>query len=246
MLVAEGISQGYGRKTVLDGVSIELRTGTTALLGPNGAGKSTLLRTLATVQPHRSGRLVIDGRDIRSEGLARKARRALGYLPQDFGYDPAMRVVDFVHYGAWTRGVPRERRIEDARDALDYVGLADRACEKMGRLSGGMRQRAGIAWAIVGRPPVVLLDEPTVGLDPEQRLHFRDLLRGLSDTAVLLSTHLTDDVDAVCERVGVMSAGSIVFTGTTAELNALDDGGRGNSSIERAYMALLTTGGRVA
>ena len=181
LLLAEHISQGYGSRTILDDISIELTAGTTALLGPNGAGKTTLLRTLATVQPLRGGHLVISGHDVNSEKDARAARRSLGYLPQNFGYDPAMSVFDFVLYGAWARGVTRKNRVEDTREALDYVGLADRAQDKMKRLSGGMRQRAGIAWSIVGRPAIALLDEPTVGLDPEQRIYFRELLRGLTE-----------------------------------------------------------------
>ncbi|PFG32392.1 ABC-2 type transport system ATP-binding protein [Sanguibacter antarcticus] len=245
-MIAEHVSQGYGHTSVLADVSIRLEAGTIALLGPNGAGKTTLLRTLATVQPLRGGRLEICGQDVHSERLARAARRSLGYLPQGFGYDPAMSVFDFVFYGAWVRGVPRAERTEDTNEALSYVGLADRAREKMGRLSGGMRQRAGIAWAIVGRPAIALLDEPTVGLDPEQRIDFRNLLRGLTGTAVLLSTHLTDDVDAVCDRVIVMDKGSIIFTGTTKELKTKDDGGPGNTSIERGYISLLAQGDRVA
>jgi ABC-2 type transport system ATP-binding protein len=241
MLVAECITQGYGQRTVLQSLDLELRPGVTALLGPNGAGKTTLLQTLATVRPPRSGRLAIAGADISSEKAARSARRHIGYLPQRVGFDPGMRVRDFVVYGAWIRGVPsRDWGGESAR-ALHYTGLENEARRKLGKLSGGMRQRAAIAWAIVGKPDLVLLDEPTVGLDPQQRFRFRELVLGLKGASVLLSTHLTDDVDAICDRVIVINRGTIIFQGATAQLKELDDPGMlGNTPIERAYMKLLT------
>ncbi|WP_080640886.1 ABC transporter ATP-binding protein [Salinispora oceanensis] len=245
MISAEKLSQGYGRRTVFSGLDIELRPGITALLGPNGAGKTTLLRTLATIQPPREGRLKVNGREVTSEAEARAARRGIGFLPQRFGFEPGMRVRDFVQYGAWLRGLPRAEWSEATEAAVEYVDLAGEAATKLGRLSGGMRQRAAIAWAIVGRPPVVLLDEPTVGLDPQQRLRFRDLIRGLSETTIVLSTHLIDDVDAACDRVMVINAGQVRFTGTVDNLKLRDDSSMsGHSSLERAYMSLLPEGDR--
>ncbi len=240
--MAQGLSQGYGRRVVFEDISIELEPGTTALLGPNGAGKSTLMRTLATVQPHRDGKLVIAGQAVGSEKEARMARRSIGYLPQNFGCDPLMSVQDFVLYGAWMRGLTGDDQILETREAIARVGLADRSRDRIKNLSGGMRQRLGIAWAIVGRPPVVLLDEPTVGLDPEQRIHFRAILGELDGVSVLLSTHLTDDVDAACDRVFVMDQGRIVFSGLKTEMKAMDAGGPGVTSMERAYMNLLALG----
>jgi len=212
----------------------------TALLGPNGAGKTTLLRTLATVQPHRTGELVIGGQLVASEAQARRARRQVGYLPQRFGFDPRMRVSDFVCYGGWLRGLPQREWRGATTAALTHVGLADRAGQTMGSLSGGMRQRAAIAWAIVGQPKLVLLDEPTVGLDPQQRLRFREIVTSLTGATVLLSTHLIDDVDAVCDRVIVMNAGRVLFEGPTDELKALEQASMpGHTPLERAYMSLL-------
>lgn len=239
MLSATQLAQGYGVRTVFRGLDIELHRGITALLGPNGAGKTTLLRTLATVQPPRAGVLRVDGRVVTSEAGARAVRRQIGYLPQQFGFEPGMRVRDFVRYGAWLRALPARDWSDASEAALERVRLEKEADTKMGRLSGGMRQRAAIAWAIVGQPRVVLLDEPTVGLDPQQRLRFRDIIAGLPHVT-MLSTHLIDDVDAVCDRVVVMHRGQIRFTGSVDELRSLDDPTMpGHTPLERAYMGLL-------
>jgi ABC-2 type transport system ATP-binding protein len=240
LLSATQLSQGYGPRSVFHDLDLEVTPGITALLGPNGAGKTTLLRTLATVQPPRGGKLVVDGREVRSEGEARQIRRQIGFLPQRFGYEPAMRVTDFVRYAAWLRGLPSAEWTSAATIAIEQVGLTGEARTRMGRLSGGMRQRAAIAWAVVGHPRIVLLDEPTVGLDPQQRLRFRDIVAALTGTTVLLSTHLIDDVDAVCDRVVVMHGGTIRFAGSTEELKQRDDPAMpGNTPLERAYMSLL-------
>ncbi|MFF3867200.1 ATP-binding cassette domain-containing protein [Micromonospora sp. NPDC001898] len=239
----DALSQGYGTSTVIDSLSVALRPGITALLGPNGAGKTTLLRTLATVMPPRNGRICIDELEISGERSARQVRDRIGYLPQEFGFDPKMTVADFVTYAAWMRGVPAKQWRRSVDEALEMVDLTDRRRAKMGSLSGGMRRRAGIAWAVVGRPRLVLLDEPTVGLDPRQRLQFRKIISGLGEAVVVLSTHLIDDVAAVCDRVIVMHGGSARFDGTVAELEALGrDELPGHSKLERAYMHLLPEG----
>jgi ABC-2 type transport system ATP-binding protein len=239
-LTLTGISQGYGTTRVIDGFDLDLASGIVGLLGPNGAGKTTLLRTMATIMPPKAGTMTLDGVAIEGESAAREARRKIGYLPQNFGYDPGMRVLDFVRYAAWLRGVPARDRNRAAEDALEQVDLTDQRRTRMKRLSGGMRQRAGIAWAIVGRPSLVLLDEPTVGLDPRQRLQFRKIAAGLRDSVVVLSTHLIDDIDAICDRVVVMHSGATRFYGSTAELAELSrDDLPGNSDLERAYMHLL-------
>ena len=242
--VAE-LSQGYGNNIVFRGLNLDLSPGVTALLGPNGAGKTTLLRTLATVQPPRGGRLTIDGQTVTSEAEARVIRRKIGYLPQQPGFEPGMRVKDFVVYAAWLRGLPGSEWADAADAALSHVGLGDQVRKKIGKLSGGMRQRAAIAWAIVGQPRVVLLDEPTVGLDPQQRLRFREIIAGLTNATVLLSTHLIDDVDAICDQVIVMHRGEVRFAGSVDELKSLDDPSMvGHTALERAYMRLLPEGDR--
>ncbi|WP_432988429.1 ABC transporter ATP-binding protein [Dactylosporangium sp. CA-233914] len=240
LLSVRQLDQGYGRHLVIRGLNLDLGPGVAALLGPNGAGKTTLLRTLATIQPPRGGELTIADQRVDSEKAARSVRRQIGYLPQRFGFEPGMRVGDFVRYGAWLRGIPSREWHDAAGEALERVSLQEQEKTRMGRLSGGMRQRAGIAWAIVGRPGIVLLDEPTVGLDPQQRLRFRDIISALRETTVLLSTHLIDDVDAICSRVVVMHAGRIRFAGSTDELKARDDAAMpGHTALERAYMSLL-------
>lgn len=239
-VMLDAVTQGYGSSAVIDGLTVTLQPGITALLGPNGAGKTTLLRTLATVMPPRKGIVRIDGVEVTGERAARRAREGIGYLPQDFGFDPQMTVADFVTYAAWMRGVPSGRWRRSVDQALEMVELTDRRRSKMGRLSGGMRRRAGIAWAVVGHPQLVLLDEPTVGLDPRQRLQFRKIVEELGSSIVLLSTHLIDDVDAVCDRVIVLHSGVAKFDGTVTELKSLGhDGLPGHSTLERAYMHLL-------
>lgn len=240
MLELNRLTQGYGSTTVIDGLDLSLAPGVVGLLGPNGAGKTTLLRTMATIMPPRSGTLVLDGVVIDGEAGARQARQRIGYLPQSFGADPGMTVLDFVRYGAWLRGMPARTWTPAALDALHRVDLMSQAKTKMRKLSGGMRQRAGIAWAILGEPSLVLLDEPTVGLDPRQRLQFRKAIAELRHCVVVLSTHLTDDIEAVCDRVLVLRDGAVVFAGSAAGLAAqARDDLPGSTAMERAYMGLL-------
>ena len=239
-VVLRELSQGYGAFVVIDRLSMTLQPGIIGLLGPNGAGKTTLLRTLATAIPPRSGTIIINGVNVSTERGARQVRDDVGYLPQHFGSDPHMTVTDFVQYAAWMRGVAANQRQRAVDETLGMVDLTGQRRTKMRALSGGMRQRAGIAWAIVGRPRLVLLDEPTVGLDPRQRLQFRKIVTSLSDTIVVLSTHLIDDVEAICDRVVVMHSGAATFDGTVDQLAAIGgDDLPGHSRLERAYMHLL-------
>ncbi|MFC4058670.1 ATP-binding cassette domain-containing protein [Planomonospora corallina] len=238
---AENLVQGYGSRQVISGLSMRVAQGAVGLLGPNGAGKTTLLRTLATVTPPASGTLRILGRELRRDSDVREIRRAIGYLPQDFGYHPGFSVYEFVRYCAWLRSVPDRSAGKATLRALDQVGLAGMRSRKMKELSGGMLRRAGIAQAIVGDVKLVLLDEPTVGLDPEQRLEFRDLIREVSaDAAVVLSTHLVEDVAAACGTLHVIREGAVVFSGTPRQLaEHAVPGGRGDTPLERGYMTVL-------
>ncbi|WP_308371127.1 ATP-binding cassette domain-containing protein [Streptomyces sp. MAR25Y5] len=241
------VTQHYGRNQVLHGVNFELGQGVIGLLGPNGAGKSTLMRTMATVMPPRGGCVEINGTPVTDERIARQARSQIGYLPQEFGYDPGMRVIDFVEYAAWLRGISGSRLQQVTEKALETVDLTEKTGVRMSKLSGGQRRRAGIAWAIVGDPSIIILDEPTVGLDPEQRIHFRSILKTIRNATVVLSTHLTDDVEAVCDRVLVLNAGKITYDGGVPELAARGHAGLpGETALERAYMDLLPRAERSA
>jgi ABC-type multidrug transport system ATPase subunit len=227
-----------GRRMAVNGVDLSLATGVHGLLGPNGAGKTTLIRALATVLRPAGGKL-----DLLGGASLRDVRRRLGYLPQDFGFYRRFTVREFVEYMAWLKEMPKAGIPGAVQRAIERVGLADRADNKLKTLSGGMVRRAGIAQAIVNDPAILLLDEPTAGLDPTQRMQFRQLLRELDDTCVVVSTHLVEDVAAACTDVVLLDAGRVVFQGGTAALAAAGtDADPGDSPMERGYSALLAKG----
>ncbi|MCX4574260.1 ABC transporter ATP-binding protein [Streptomyces sp. NBC_01571] len=239
---ARGLKVRVGRKRMaVDGLDLKLGTGVHGLLGPNGAGKTTLIRALATVLRPAEGTLELLGEPAGGVGRHRALRRRIGYLPQEFGYYRRFTVREFVEYMAWLKEVPKADIPAAVQRAVERVGLADRADDRMRTLSGGMVRRVGIAQAIVNDPAILLLDEPTVGLDPAQRLRFRALLQELgTDTCVVVSTHLVEDVGAACTDVVLFAEGRLVFQGTPDELAAA---GRpehvGDSPLERGYSALL-------
>jgi ABC-2 type transport system ATP-binding protein len=235
------ITRSFGKTKAVDGVSLQVGAGVLGLLGPNGAGKTTLLRVLATVLPPSAGEIQLLGRDPRSTVQRREIRRRLGYLPQNLGYYPAFTVLEFVEYFALLKEVPPGRVHKAVAAAVERVDLGARAKAKLRTLSGGMLRRVGIAQAIVNDPGLLLLDEPTAGLDPEQRVGFRALLRDLGQTAtVVVSTHLVEDVGAACSEVALMDSGHIVFGGTPAELTTRGEGhGVGDAPLERGYSAVL-------
>ncbi|MEV8512176.1 ABC transporter ATP-binding protein [Dactylosporangium sp. NPDC051484] len=238
---ADGLQVKAGTHLAVDGLDLALGTGVHALLGPNGAGKTTLMRALATVVRPAGGTLTVLGAPVHGRAELRRVRRALGYLPQHFGFYPRFTVREFVEYVAWLKEMPRSEVPAAVQRAIDRVGLTAKADTRMKTLSGGMLRRAGIAQAIVNDPELLLLDEPTVGLDPEQRLDFRELLRDLGvDSCVLVSTHLVEDVVAACTDVVLLNEGRLVHRGATASLIA--EGGSsdaGDSPAERGYSALL-------
>jgi ABC-2 type transport system ATP-binding protein len=236
------VSRRFGRSSAVAGVTLESGSGVLGLLGPNGAGKTTLLRMTATVIPPSSGRMRLLGRDPRGYGPRREIRRRLGYLPQNLGYYPGFTVAEYVEYFALLKEMPPGRVPQAVATAIERVDLGSRARAKLRTLSGGMLRRAGIAQAIVNEPELLLLDEPTAGLDPEQRVAFRALLRDLGGQAtVIVSTHLVEDVGAACSEVALMDAGKIVFQGTPEELTARGEGAdaMGDAPLERGYSAVL-------
>jgi ABC-type multidrug transport system ATPase subunit len=238
---AEKLVVRAGRHVAVDGLDLALSTGVHGLLGPNGAGKTTLMRALATVLKPAGGRLSLLGHDVTGHADLRAVRRGLGYLPQHFGFYPRFTVREFVEYMAWLKEMPKTSVAGAVQRAVERVGLADRADSKLKTLSGGMLRRAGIAQAIVNDPQVLLLDEPTVGLDPEQRLDFRELLRDIGvDSCVLVSTHLVEDVAAACTDVVLINEGRLVWQGPAAQLAEQEiAGAAGDSATERGYSSLL-------
>ncbi len=240
-ILARRVSQRFGRTTVLKELDLEVGTGVFGLLGPNGAGKTTLLRTLATAIEPSSGNLKLLGYDPSDPGEKRALRRRLGYLPQALGYYPSFTVFEFVEYFALLKEMPKgEVRTAVAR-AVERVGLGDRARAKLKTLSGGMLRRVGVAQAIVNDPEILLLDEPTAGLDPQQRVGFRALIREIGERGtVVVSTHLVEDIGAACTEVALMDRGAIVFRGTPGDLEERGEGvGVGDSPLERGYTSVL-------
>jgi ABC-type multidrug transport system ATPase subunit len=236
---AEGLKVRAGRrKMAVDGLDLTLGKGVHGLLGPNGAGKTTLIRALATVLRPAEGRLTLLGTP---PGGQRALRRRIGYLPQNFGYYKRFTVREFVEYMAWLKEMSKEDIPGAVQRAVERVGLADRADDRMKTLSGGMVRRVGIAQAIVNDPDILLLDEPTAGLDPAQRVRFRELVGELGrDSCVLISTHLVEDVATACSDVVLFADGKLVFQGTPDELAAAGTAEHvGDSPIERGYSALL-------
>lgn len=231
---ASGLSLRYGGTRALDDVSLCLTGGVTGLLGPNGAGKTTLLRVLATALPADRGAFTVLGHDPASARGRQEVRRRLGYLPQTPGFHPDFTAFEFVDYVAILKEMTdRGVRHREVRRVLDETGLADVRGKRIRKLSGGMRQRVALGAALVGDPGFLVLDEPTVGLDPEQRMRFRELIAEAGEgRTVLLSTHQTEDVAMLCHRVIVMAGGRVRFEGTPAELTARA-AGRVWSSTER-------------
>ncbi|MED7931584.1 ABC transporter ATP-binding protein [Nonomuraea sp. LP-02] len=226
MIQIKHLTKTYGAKRALDGLDLTLGAGVTGLLGPNGAGKTTLLRCLATTLAPDGGTVRAFGLDPADRVQRTALRRRLGYLPQNPGAYPHFTAFDLVDYVAILKELTdREHRHAEVRRVLAEVNLTDQARTKVRKLSGGMRQRLALAQALLGRPDLLILDEPTVGLDPEQRMAFRALVSRLGESSVVvLSTHQTEDVAALCERVVVMRDGRAVFDGTPGELAAVADG----------------------
>lgn len=237
-ITAREVRYHYRGTAALAGVDLDVHGGVFGLLGPNGAGKSTFLRLLTGLLRPRAGSLLVGGHDMGTIGGRRAVRRLAGYLPEDPGLYAHLTVRENLEHAALLKGDPdarsRRRRVGQVMDRLD---LTPHARTRAGELSVGGRQRAGVAQALIGRPPLLVLDEPTSALDPVHRHRFRELLRVLArDTTVVLSTHVLDDVARVCDRVGLLSAGTVAFTGTAAQLAwAAPDG----QDLEQGYAALL-------
>jgi len=214
------LSKTYPGGTVaLQDVNLEISSGMFGLLGPNGAGKSTLMKILATLEVPSAGQVLIDGTDIRRQ--RQRIRSSLGYLPQFFGVYPQLTGAEFLSYIAKLNGVPRSRLRNTVHETLTSVGLLEARDRRVKTYSGGMVRRLGVAQALIGNPRLLIVDEPTVGLDPEERIRFRNLLTEISkDKIIILSTHIVGDISSTCEDLALLAQGRLVYRGRPEALIA--------------------------
>lgn len=240
-LVTDSLVQGYRHSdVVLADVNLSLGGGVVALLGQNAAGKTTLLKTLVGQLKPKSGTVRLGDVDLYSRQGKRERTVRIGYLPQHVTFDPRLTVHEFITYIAWMRGLPQKIVAQELDDVTGKLGLSSIARKRMGELSGGQIQRAGIGAAMLGHPDVLILDEPTVGLDPVQRVELRTLIgSGLAQTT-LLSTHMIDDVIHLDPRIIALAGGHIAYDGDVAGLEALGpESVRGMSQAEAGFTALV-------
>lgn len=222
-LSVDRLTKHYGRKIAVDSVSAVLKPGVYGLLGENGAGKTTLMRMLCAFLESTSGEVFLDGREVTAMGA--DYRDLLGYLPQDFGYYPNYTAKEFLLYMAALKGIPRDTAKKRTEELLDVVGLNEAAAKKIKTFSGGMKQRVGIAQALLNHPKILILDEPTAGLDPKERVRFRNLISDYAkDCIVMLSTHIVSDIEAIADEVLLMRKGKLVAQGTVSELTKKAEG----------------------
>jgi ABC-2 type transport system ATP-binding protein len=232
------VAFNYGSVAALDDVTFNLDAGVTALLGVNGAGKSTLLSVCAGILSPGAGTVHVSSRSLYARSERRAALASVAIMPQQVSFPANLTALDVVTYSGWLKGLPGAESARRARDCLASVGLAARTDDRCGRLSGGMTRRVALAQALVSRPDVVLLDEPSTGLDPEQRRGMVELIRGLTST-VLLSSHVVEDVEDLADQVIIIDGGRIVFRGDMTELTSgLDVTGR-RSPVEAGFFRAI-------
>ena len=223
-LTVHGLTKQYKDKRAVDRVDLRLTEGINGLLGANGAGKTTLMRMLCGILKPTTGSIALDGVDVSSEDY----RAVLGYLPQDFGFYPDFTGLDLLLYLAALKGLSRSHAKRKAKELLELVSLKDAGEKKIKTYSGGMKQRLGIAQALLNDPSLLIVDEPTAGLDPKERVRFRKLIAGLGqDTIVLLSTHIVSDVEKIAGHMLMMSEGKIIFD---------EPWDKGRIDLEQLYM----------
>ena len=222
-LLIDHVSKRFKDKKAVNDISLKLTPGVWGLLGANGAGKTTLMRMIAGIMQPTSGRVVYDGVPIQK--LGEQYRSIFGFLPQDFGFHPEFTVKDYLAYVAALKGLPERQSWRRIHELLERVSLLDVSGKKISKLSGGMRRRVGIAQALLNDPEVLILDEPTGGLDPGERVRFRNLLSEFAhDRIVLISTHIVHDVEYIATCHAIIKGGKLLATGTTEELVKLVEG----------------------
>jgi ABC-2 type transport system ATP-binding protein len=236
-LSLQNISKRYNKdKYGLRDFSLEIENGIIGLLGPNGAGKSTLMKIIATISRPTEGRLELDGQDLLKE--PDYIRRFLGYLPQDFGVYDNLNAVEFLEYIAAMKGVGGPELKKRIADLLEGVNLTEAARKPIGTYSGGMKQRVGIAQALLNDPKVLIFDEPTVGLDPEERMRFRNLISDLAQHAiVILSSHIVSDIETIADEVAIMKDGALITKGSQPEVISKAEGRVYETTISAAELA---------
>lgn len=233
----EHLNQYYGKKQALKDVTLTIDQGMFGLLGRNGAGKTTLMKVLATLLPQSEGKITICGVPLHDSA---KIRKMTGYLPQDFSMYPNMTVYEAMDYLGVLSGMSKEQRKKRIPRLLEKVNLQDNKKTKVKALSGGMKRRLGIAQAILYNPKVLIVDEPTAGLDPEERVRFRNLLCEIAEERiVILSTHIVGDIEATCERVAVLNEGELLYQGTVSDLIDMAEGKVYTAQISRQELPRL-------
>lgn len=220
-LIIDKIDKTYGKSKILNSINLEIDSGLFGLLGPNGAGKTTMMRILATLVKPDKGEIIYN--DIKWSKDPDKVRKIIGYLPQEFGIFKNITAFESLDYIATLKGIEdKSKRHIHIETLLDQVNLLSEKNTKVGKFSGGMKRRLGIAQALLGEPQIVIVDEPTAGLDPEERIRFRNLLRKLSiNKIVILSTHIVEDIEATCNAVAVINKGNVTKFDSLQELATL-------------------------
>ena len=235
-IIVNNLTKKYVKNIALNNISITLHKGMYGLLGKNGAGKTTFMRILTTILPYDSGNVEVCGIPYKN---AREIRRIVGYLPQDFSLYPSLTVYETLDYCGVLSEIPKQERRKRISELMEKTNLGDQSAKKVKALSGGMKRRLGIAQAMINNPKVLIVDEPTVGLDPEERVNFREMLMTYSvEHIVILSTHIVEDIEETCSKIGILHNGILAFNGNIDDFkNKMNE-----DKLESAYISLLKGG----